>query len=613
MRIRRVMIYSIAVLMFSGFSAVAQDKVPPAYTDENGTAVNKTDGTEKIGYFLETQFSDYFKKCAGQPMTTKDGVVLTSIPLPLIGSFEPYAWIWIQKDPGYSVGNGFSIVVDGADLSKATLPPFLPNDRLPFDGLQDPSTMVPVGVSDIAYSANCSAILAAAGSVETKINFSVAQMSAMIKADYNNDVNAELGLVAGQFNSPFWTLYSGSDIPSDAHVFAHFILWSWYRNHYSSITVLPDEQFGTLEWFKGYAMYHVSKATRQISDKITVNGSGSYSYFGLASVNASGQLDQAYKKYGFADVKGYTFAISIPKDSQDSSATFKFKRLEQPGVVASWLGANAVASLYSDPGVQSVTPSLQKGKSISHKQQIVGMPEALCVAKLWAPVPSQATSSLGTLTVINKDVKPASDVKLPICVLEVQFTPNDTLFSGSSIKIALLDYTLENVLANQKVDITAQKVTYQTSDLPKLSSLDSSPYPFSIEPRSNGTVLKWKVGVQAFPAPDVLVDFSKKARSLGDISITGCKTITNAKEPIVIGVVPTDDQSQVTISQFIPGPGSYKVDAPDNVNCGLSGTLQYTSQSGAPVPLSLPKNLVISYPNPEGKGFSPGTLLKMAQ
>src|SRR5258708_17673531 len=157
MPIKVLVLLGISSFLLADLVATAQDKVPPAYTDENNTAIDATG--EKAGYFLEQEFSDYFKKCASKPMTTKDGVVLTSIPYPLVGSFDP--WVWVSKPSGYSVANGFSIVVDGTDLAKAALPSYLPpSGRLPFDGLQDPSTMVPAGVSGFAYSANCSAIFA---------------------------------------------------------------------------------------------------------------------------------------------------------------------------------------------------------------------------------------------------------------------------------------------------------------------------------------------------------------------------------------------------------------------------------------------------------------------
>jgi hypothetical protein len=214
--------------------------------------------------------------------------------------------------------------------------------------------------------------------------------------------------------------------------------------------------------------------------------------------------------------------------------------LDQPATVASWLQANAVASLYSDSGSPGPAPSLRKGTPINHKQQIVGLPEPLCAENLWNPVPSQSMNGQGLLAIVGHDFKAGSQTTLPVCVLEIRYKPDDSLFSGQGLKTARLDYVLENVFADQKLRLTTQKVTYQTSDLPKLSSLQSFPYPFTPDSKLNGSVLTWNIGVEAFQSPDQPLDFSKKPQSLGDLSISGCKVLANAKDPVISNIVPTD-------------------------------------------------------------------------
>lgn len=544
----------------------------------------------KIGYFLEGEFSRYFQDCAGDRMKLKDGRIATSIPQTIVGAV-PY-WDWVHKPTTYSLANAFSVVVDGSDLNGATLPPAItPDNHLSMDALQDPSTTIPPGVSAMAYSANCTAILASALGVDSNLSFPWAKLSSMVKADYSNNDGGELGLIAGQFNSPFKTMYSGS-VPGDQSnnfaVIAHYLLWDWYQQRYEGKTQIPAEKLAMLSWFKGYALYKVSHATRSLDGSLTVKGDASY--LGVAS--GSGSLDGAYKQYGAASINSYELAILLAKDDSPQSATYKFESIDPPAAVAQWLAASSHATRIPE----SQQFYLRQGVQISHRQQIIGLTDGLCRSP-WQIEPAD-TTNVGKLQILAKDFHAADSKNLSYCVFTIGFTPDDGLFSGAGAHRVSLEYSLSTTFADQKLSIKADKVGYQTSNLPALAS-GAAPASFSPNIESNGTLLTWTFDLQVLSDENTAIDYSKKPSSMGDFAFSGCTTLPKSLSPAVT-VKGLEDGGvlHLSVSQFVRSKDVGKPDDPDQTSCGITGSLQFTLATGDLVQLELPASASLSYPTP---------------
>jgi hypothetical protein len=583
--------------------------VPVDYTlgPEGQKAKDDATGNEKIGYFLETQFKPYFTKCAGQQMKNKDGNPLTSIPASIIQAGIP-VWDWVMPPTDYSTANGFSAVVNTDTLAKASLPSAVTlTNRLPFDALQDPSTMVPIGITGVAYSANCTAILAAALSVDSNISFAFAKLSSMVNADYSSTDSGELGMLMGQFDSPFRAIYSGAVGGDDGSVFGHFLLWDWYRNRYFGSAAMTNEKLATLSWYKGISMYRVSKLSRSTDGKIDVKGSASY----LGFVNGSGSLDAQYKSFGLLNVNSYSMAVLVPKDA--AHPTYEFNWLDTPGTVAGWLNKKAIAKYVS----QGVKPTLHKGTEIHQLQQVLGIPAGLCSTGLWSPNP-QTVAGVGAVRVYNKDYKDGtSDGTLPSCTFDIAYTPDDQLFSGTDLKSVSLPFTLKTAIVGVTVEVPAQTISFQTSNLPALGGITAAPYAFDPpKHQAGGSLLTWKVvlNVEQDQAGAAQIDLSKNPSLMHNFTITGCRSVPGARNPVISQPSFNGNKElEVTINEFIQSAASFAPDAQDNVTCGISGTLQFQFAGGDFVVLSLPDSVSLVYPNPGSQGFKPGTLQKLSQ
>lgn len=584
-------VFALVYLMITtpSFAQLPQ-KVLPAFDDENGTAI-QADGSRKIGFFLEGEFSKYFKDCAGEQMKLKDGRLATSIPQTIVGAV-PY-WDWIRNPIQYSIANAFSVVVDGADLNKTVLPPAItPDNHLPMDALQDPSTTVPPGVSAIAYSANCTAILASALSVDANVSFPWWKLSSLVSADYSNNDGGELGLIAGQFNSPFKTLYSGT-VPGDQSAnlaaMAHYLLWDWYRQRYKGKASIQDEKLAMLSWFKGYALYKVSHSTRSLDKSLTVKGDTSY----LGILTGSGSLDGTYNQYGSASINSYEIAILVPKDLTAQSATSKFDLIDSPSTVAQWLAASSHAVRIQDTAQQV---SLRQGVQISHREQIIGLTDNLCQTD-WQIEPNQIPN-IGKLQLLSKDFHAGDAKNLPNCVFTIGFLPDDALFTGAGTHKATLAYSLTTSIADQKLVIKADKVGYQTSNLPAITS-GAAPAAFSSSIQANGTLLTWNFDLQVLSDSNSAIDFSKKPTPMNDFALNSCASLPKAL-PAVITVKGLEDGGvlHLSVTQFVRSKDVGKPDDPDQATCGISGSLQFVLTTGDLVQLELPTSAALSYPNP---------------
>ena len=168
-------------------------------------------------------------------------------------------------------------------------------------------------------------------------------------------------------------------------------------------------------------------------------------------------------------------------------------------------------------------------------------------------------------TVRSREFKLGSTDTLPNCIFDISYRPGDSLFSQPRLKSVLVDYSLENTFADQKLDIDMQKIPYQTSDLPKPSSEQAYPYPFIAETKSERSCAHVECCSTSLRIASQPPRFLNKAASLGEESLTECKPIANSKDPAITEVVPTNSQAKITVSQFIQGQGNYKPNAPYNV------------------------------------------------
>ena len=488
----------------------------------------------------------------------------------------------IESNENYSVANAFAAITN----TDSSLPDVV-TDKLAMDPLQDPVTMLPLGVDRAIYSANCTAILAAALDANAGVSFPIAKVSTVIKADYQSTENGELGLIRGVFNSPFFQLYR-QGFGRDGAAFAHFLLWDWYRIKNTGAATIPANPYYALDWFSGYSMYWVNKDARTFNGSVDLSASASY--LGLASVSST--ASDTYKTYGATQIENYRVAALRPTDNTPQS--FKFQPLDSPSDIVKWTSQNVFAVL----DTSTYSQILHQNPPETHQQVIAGLPQNLCDHKLWQP--DQATvSGAGKLAVTGEKFTPTSaNQQIPTCALTVTFTPDASLFTGPSPKTVDFTYSLDTSIADQTLQVSATPMHFQTSALPFLTTSVVAPAAFTSTPATGGFVLEWNLKTQLQDDPNDRIDPTAMISVISPPTFSTCKP---AAGPIGVATgSPTLDSSgqlAVKVQQYIMATKSPDPAAADNGTCTASATFRFKTTHMNLVDLPIPSGTLITYPN----------------
>jgi hypothetical protein len=579
---------AIIFLAAFGFSRITQAQATLAFTDPDANgAATAADGSMKVGWFLESEFTPYFKNCTGALMKKKQATV-SSVPVPVISALGLRVSDWVIQPRKYTVANAFAIIFPTENLPDTDV--IDPKSQLGMNVLGDPAAMLPQGVSKVIYSSNCTAILGAAAGVDSKISFPLASLSAAVKADYQSNNAGELGLIVGIFNSPFLQLYNNLQ-GHDGAVFAHLLVWDWYRNKYSTLALVPSEKYSVLSWFNGISLYRIDKESRQTDG--SVNMSGSASYAGLVSV--TGSLNAQYKKYGAINVTNYKFAPFASKKSSPPS-TYGFQQLASVDEIVTWAKEGVFSTL--DPKSFSTNNVLRQGYPEMHSQIIKGVPQALCDHHLWTANPSVFPKA-GSLSVTGESVIAVTETQpVPACSLTLTFKPDDSLFSGASSGNVDLFYSLDTRIADKTFEVTAEKVPLQTSSFPLITPSSVGPISF-VAPTAatGGFVLTWDLKAVVQDDPSNLIDTSAVITTVAGPTFDGCNSGT--QKPLILPngiVLDSKHQLSISVQEYIATATKPDPSAKDNVSCSVNLTLQFKTVTGHFVNRALPSTQV-TFPN----------------
>lgn len=547
------------------------------------------DGSWRIGWFLESHFAPYFLACSKNTPMKKGDTTLSSIPISLQTLPDLNLWGWVTTPKGYTAANAFSVVsADGKGLPNNIDPRY----QLPLNLVQDPISMLPSGRNRAMYSANCSAILAAALDADAGISFPIAKLSAVVKSDYQNTEQGELGVVEGVFNSPFFQLYydlndTGNIVPPGGPEFAHLMLWDWYRQHYASVATVPADKFYALSWFQGLSFYWINKDSRTFDG--SVNVSASANYLAIASVSAT--ASDTYKSFAATEIEN--FAIASLEDASDKPVQ-QFDQLDSVDQVIQWGKDNLHAQLDN----KSFSGILRKGSVNKQSQTIVGASRSLCNHSLWQPV-AEAGSTAGTLSIDSETFNSASSSQpVPSCTLSVSYLPADSVFAPGAPVNAAVHYHLSNSFADKTLNVSTAALSFQTTNLPQLSISTVAPYPFSSSPSAGGYVLTWQINAIVQNDPQDPIDVHANITPTGSVSLSNCNSFAGAISflPATLSIDSTGTL-KATLQQFVSTATAPSATAADNVNCAVSGTLHFKTLGGNFMDLQLPTGTLLEYPN----------------
>jgi len=539
----------------------------------------------KIGWFLEQEFSPYFNNCSNnQPMKTKDNVVVSTVPVPILTAIQDDVWNWVYNKHTYTAALAFSII--SADQTLPSSPNA--NFQLGMDVLQDPGTMLAAGTSSTLYSSNCTSIVAAAASVDSNLKFSLASLSTVAKADYQNSTTGELGLIRGDFNSPFFQMYGGLVSPASTQ-FAHFLLWDWYKNRYSSMANVPVEKFFALGWFNGYSMYQVSKNQRSADGSVKVAGSASY----LGLVSVSGSLQTQFQQFGSTSVTNYAFAIR----AYDPTPKYRFDPLESPDQIVAWAKQAASTTFNAPPPFSSVL-SQALPSNATHEQVFTAIPADLCDHTLWTPNPS-TTAAIGSVKVVGERQIPISSTQvLPSCALSIFFTPDAAVWASPVGSVVNLHYALDTKVADKTLEIAAAPVSFSTSNYPFMQPALIGPAGFKATPADPGpgSTVEWNINEVLVDDPGDPIDRTQAITVINQPLLSNCTSAAGAIGIPANGASFVGGLVAIKIQQYFasaPDPSSAQ-----NTTCTVALTLRFKTGKAHLVAAALPPNTLLAYPPP---------------
>lgn len=577
-------ILAIALSLFISQSLLAQDT--PAFNNNDGSSQDAT--SSKIGWFLEQEFQRYLQNsCTLQPIKDKNGVVLTSIPTSIINALggtigSSDVWNWVLLPQTYTAANAF------LTISKTpTFPDHIdPGFTLPLDPLQDPETMILAGTGATIYSTNCTGIIAASASANANANLLFASLSAAAKADYSNSTNAELGMVKGDFNSPFLQMYGGN-LGDAASMFAHMALWNWYRQQ----NPLPSGPLYALHWFKGFTLYQVDKLARGENGSATLSANVSY----LGFVGAQGSLAGQYQQYGSTTIQDYKFAAYAHQSTQQ----YTYDQIDSVAQIAAWSKTQPETAVFNKlPTFSPVLGNSGSQTSATHQQIISGLPPALCNTSLWTINNLAGAASYGTLK-LESTASPiaASGGNPPGCAFSVDFTPSAATLGSPSGTLVPVQYVFDTSIGSDSVEIKAAEVDFTTSNYPQLNPKTIG----HVEPTTQGSDLQWILNEDVVSDPTQTADPIQIAQVLVQPSLTNCTQFTGGQIGVPAGgiaVDPTGTQLTITIQQdfssMVPIP--VVSDPTKLTNCTLNMKVHLTMKSLKTADLALPANTQIAYP-----------------
>lgn len=576
---------AIALVFFSPVPLAAQSSSVPAFNNDDGSSQTTT--TSTVGWFLEQEFQTYLQNgCTVQLLKTSHDKPVSSIPVPIVVALGGTAstslvWHWVFLPKNYTAANAFRLIT-----TSQTLPQNLDSNYfLPLDALQDPETMLLAGTSSILFSTNCVGIIAAAASVDSNIKFLTVSFTAAAKADYQNSSKAELGLIKGDFNSPFLKMYGGND-GDQAALFAHLNLWNWYRLRYQSTGALPGGPLYVLHWFNGYTLYQTAKKSRSADGSINVSVDANY----LGFVSGKGNFSGQYKDYGSVTIEDYKFAVS----SNESSDQYQFDVIDDVDKIASWSQNQPVTGTFN--ALPQFSKVLRKGNSASaqHEQVITGVPPSMCSTNLWTLDPQQ-TSQLGTLTLKTGSQRliPASESQPPGCAFTLDFVPKPELMDTP--RNIGLNYGFKTTIANKDFVIRAAEVDFQTSAFPQLAPKVIGRIPV----QTLGTNLQWSLTeiVQDDPSlssPDQVTS----ATSVSGPTLSNCSA-GNGQFGVPGNGITTDSLGQqvtIMLQQDFSGASTPDISPINLTNCTVSMRLHLLMKSGRTADVDLPANTILAYP-----------------
>lgn len=436
----------------------------------------------------------------------------------------------------------------------------------------NPTSMVPEGVSNVAYAHNCNSLVTQTFKASGGFKLPYMSLQAGLSGEYSGADNVSFSVYEGIFTSPVETMLLRG---GTSRLYANLLLWDWYANN----DLAPAETAYYLTRYEGLAGAFIRNANRELNGRINVDGSLS-----AAIVNAEAATALSLQQSSRISVTEHsTAAYNEPAGRRRDIGDYK----QMPTLAALVSEINGTATPRLQPGFDAV---LRRGGTHNHRQILEGVPQGLCNIVTW-DVDSASKNRGVFLTEVDTTAPTAPGIER--CEFSVQYKPLNDVFTGPQNRGSVtLTYSLATRRPKSAMNLTipAQPVEYRVSSSPNLSLDPHHNEGFSSTAQSGGAVqLTWNVRLEVHDVGDE-IDWNTAIDRTGT-QLT-CTDDAQAVLPVSVSVVPQQNQGRtirLIVQRTVNASEGRDLTGATTVACQLKGTLTFRMQTPSSPPVQ--KNL----------------------
>lgn len=567
-----------------------------------------TDKSALLGGWLESRFSRMVDSCTDKKWDRKVKRLLTSYPVTVVPNRLSTRYS-LTRNTGEAARQ--DRITRIFDLGSQSLPALfarvrpglpagdsgiegklLPNgpgsDALNFADMAPELRLASPHFNGASYSSACATSISYAFDLSGGYSMPAAGVKAALSGSGSETTTNALRIVEGVFYSPFAAMWLGtysdySDVsgtsatralPADAveplRTHVGLIFWRWYTEHPAS----ADHDNGILEYFSGIALQEENQSASKRSAEVSGEFSAS-----LPVLSAS--LKGKFATNSTSDFWSRDYFLAAFRDGRSRHAGSHYMRLPKPAEIGAHF---AGLQLLPWSGTDNIT--IYNNSPVTISQYIHGVTAPHCATSNWEVKAADGTAA-APQGLKRRRVVPAVDAQqVPICLLELDYTPTDTdVNNGATLQFALVHRkAVTSAGGAVQLRLAGWPVTlksYSRPDWRKLSQQAAIPYdPLNVSSPitadSHPTQLEWRVDYQFDPkgAPGQLIEDSLAFENAS----TRC---TNGEPLSLINATPILETrpglGKVLIAKLTAGvPTGTPLSAPvGSPTCQFSATVRY--------------------------------------
>jgi hypothetical protein len=330
--------------------------------------------------------------------------------------------------------------------------------------------MIPYGTTSGMVLHDCGAALTALAEANAGFDMPLAQFKTALKASYTGGTKKSVGVFFGQFDSPFFAMWS-TNAPQEQQVQSMMWLYDWYsRAKYNNEYLLRSVNSG----FTAFSLY---EATRDSTAELDFNGAVTA---GIVTAKANTAI--TVKNGASSNLKEFKVAVAYNATNEPDVT---FSPLPSPSELVQRM--RLVIPTVDEASIIPAVP----GSRVTHKVTIKGMPPEHCTdnKKRWYISAKDPTSAPNLVS--NKPIFSIDGI--PICEFTLEYLVPGKYASQTAEDEFTLTYSIRGIY--KPTDKNGTQYDADFAELAVRYPVNRSPEIFTpaviAEPTMNGATIAW--------------------------------------------------------------------------------------------------------------------------